>query len=63
MKKISIAAVLIIGFIAVSFSSEQKDFKESFQRGKAVYKKVCITCHQPDGDGGNPSRIADDPVL
>jgi len=51
MKKISIAAVLIIGFIAASFSSEQKDFKESFQRGKAVYKKVCITCHQPDGDG------------
>lgn len=51
MKKISITAVLIIGFIAVSFSSEQKDFKESYQRGKKVYSKVCVTCHQPDGDG------------
>jgi hypothetical protein len=43
MKKISITAVLIIGFIAVSFSFDQKDFKESYQRGKAVYKKKCIT--------------------
>lgn len=49
--KISIAVVLVIGFIAASFSSEQKDFKESYQRGKAVYGKVCVTCHQPDGDG------------
>lgn len=51
MKKISIAVVLVIGFIAASFSSEQKDFKESYQRGKVVYGKVCVTCHQPDGDG------------
>ncbi len=51
MKKISITAILIIGFLAVSFSSDQPGFKESYQRGKAVYKKVCVTCHQPDGDG------------
>jgi len=51
MKKIFSTAILIIGIIAVSFSSDQKEFKESYQRGKAVYKKVCITCHQPDGDG------------
>ncbi|MEQ1799736.1 MAG: cytochrome c [Lacibacter sp.] len=51
MKKISIAAVLIIGFIAASFSFEQKDFKESYQRGKVVYEKTCAACHQPDGDG------------
>jgi|ERR1043166_462510 mono/diheme cytochrome c family protein len=25
--------------------------KLSVQRGKLVYKKVCLTCHQEDGDG------------
>jgi len=43
--------VLAIGFIAASFSSDQKDFNASFQRGKKVYNKVCITCHQSGGDG------------
>lgn len=51
MKTVSMAVILGIGFIAASFSSGKDDFKESYQRGKAVYKKVCITCHQPGGDG------------
>ncbi len=51
MRKISIAAALFIGFIAASFSFDQKDFKASYGRGKVVYEKTCAPCHQPDGDG------------
>lgn len=66
MKKTTIAAVIIIGFTAVSFSFDQKDFKASFQRGKIVYEKTCLPCHQPDGDGVpkmNPPLIKTSQVL
>ncbi len=51
MKKISIVVFMLIGFIAISFTHDQPDIKASIQRGKKVYEKACLTCHQADGEG------------
>jgi mono/diheme cytochrome c family protein len=54
--------IILILFIPVSFLSAQtkkkaspqpsaKAFHASIERGKAVYIKTCIACHQADGNG------------
>lgn len=66
MKKISIVAAMIIGFIAASFTKGEQDIKASIQRGKKVYEKACLACHQTDGEGVprmNPPLIKTKQVL
>ena len=66
MKKISIVAAMIIGFIAASFTKDEQDIKASIQRGKKVYEKACLACHQTDGEGVprmNPPLIKTKQVL
>jgi mono/diheme cytochrome c family protein len=46
LKKI-IPAVICIAFIGVSWQQQPT----SKQRGAALYKKYCLTCHQADGSG------------
>ena len=47
MKQIILAG-FCIAFIAVSAQQTQTT---SRQRGSALYKKYCLTCHQADGSG------------
>jgi len=66
MKKIILLIILSAGFISFSCMPEQNDLKASLARGKKVYDKTCITCHQPDGDGVprmNPPLIKTQQVL
>ncbi len=66
MKKISFVLLVGIGFIAVSFCAGQQDLKASMQRGKKVYEKTCLACHQAEGDGVprlNPPLIKTTQVL
>lgn len=51
MKKFILLIIIFTGFISFSCLPEQKDLKASLARGKKVYEKTCITCHQPEGDG------------
>ena len=48
MKKIFV--VIIIGTCALRAASTQPA-QTSKQKGSAVYKKYCLTCHQADGSG------------
>ena len=34
---------------------------DSFQRGKAIYKQYCVSCHGPQGRGDGPVALALDP--
>ena len=66
MKKIILLTILSAGFISFSCMPDQNDLKASLARGKKVYDKTCITCHQPDGDGVprmNPPLIKTQQVL
>lgn len=49
MKKIFISSLLIIG-IGIILQS-QTGASTSKARGKEVYNKYCLTCHQADGGG------------
>lgn len=51
MKKHSIVSVVFIGILTLSFATGEQDIKASLQRGKKVYEKTCLSCHQPDGEG------------
>lgn len=66
MKKYCIILSVLIGFIALSFTTQQQDVKASIQRGKKVYEKACLACHQKDGEGVprmNPPLIKTTQVL
>lgn len=66
MKNFILLIILFTGFISFSCLPEQNDLKASLARGKKVYDKTCITCHQPDGDGVprmNPPLIKTHQVL
>jgi len=66
MKEFSLLIIIFTGFISFSCMTEQNDLKASMVRGKKVYDKTCITCHQPEGDGVprmNPPLIKTQQVL
>lgn len=66
MKKLNIILSLLIALIAASFTTQQQDVKASIQRGKKVYEKACLACHQKDGEGVprmNPPLIKTTQVL
>ncbi len=52
MRKIVVSIVLLLGFIMM-VQSQTIDIKtkSSISRGKIVYEKYCLTCHQADGGG------------
>jgi mono/diheme cytochrome c family protein len=49
MKKIIISGILVAGIAAILQS--QSTSSSSKARGKEVYTKYCLTCHQADGGG------------
>ena len=49
MKKIIISWILVAGIAAILQS--QSTSSSSKARGKEVYTKYCLTCHQADGGG------------
>lgn len=54
MKIFAASALLICGayFIQAFMPAQQQyDVKAAMARGKKVYDKICIVCHQPDGSG------------
>ena len=59
MKKIVISGILIVGIGLILQS--QTGATNSKAKGKEVYNKYCLACHQPDGGGVprmNPPLIA-----
>ncbi len=50
MKKYSLTVTFIIT-ISCFFSFSQPGIKASIERGKDVYKKNCLACHQANGEG------------
>ena len=63
MKKIFVSSLLIIG-IGVILQS-QTGVTSSKAKGKEIYKKYCLACHQADGGGVprmNPPLIGTDYV-
>lgn len=70
MKKFLISmglAVSFVFYIVVQAQIQQPTaVKASIQRGQAVYKKVCLTCHMADGGGVphlNPPLIQNSYIL
>jgi mono/diheme cytochrome c family protein len=49
MKKYPVI-IILVSFMLLSFCSTQ-DVKESMRRGKLVYEKTCLACHQKNGEG------------
>jgi len=49
MKKIFISSLLIIGIVVILQS--QTGTSTSKARGKEVYNRYCLSCHQADGGG------------
>ena len=67
MKKI-VASILLSGGLALILQSQTGNtaVKASMARGKTVYDRYCLSCHQPDGGGVprmNPPLINTDYVL
>ena len=48
MKKISIIVIIIAGCVCIASTQPAQTSK---QKGSAVYKQYCLTCHQADGGG------------
>lgn len=66
MQKIVIVFVLLLGLVSLSFVSTHQDLAASFKRGKVVYEKNCLACHQVNGAGVprmNPPLIKTKHVL
>ena len=66
---VRLAAVLLV-LTAVSAAADKAPLKGDAVRGKAVFTKNCVICHNADGSGGkkltangNPSRDFRDPVF
>jgi mono/diheme cytochrome c family protein len=57
---------LLCGFICLSFTHGNQDLSASIKRGKLVYEKTCLACHQINGagvPGMNPPLIKTKHVL
>ncbi len=66
MQKIVIVFVLLLGLVSLSFVYTHQDLAASFKRGKVVYEKNCLACHQVNGAGVprmNPPLIKTKHVL
>ena len=50
MKFIICSYLLIVSGVTY-FLIQDKELKESIQRGKDIYTDFCITCHQETGEG------------
>ncbi len=64
MKRIVLMSIGFIFFMAVI--AQTNTLKESMNRGKKVYDKVCLSCHMADGGGVpkmNPPLIQTSYVL
>ncbi len=51
MQKILTVVVFSVGLLSLSFTPNQKDMAASIKRGKVVYEKNCLACHQVNGAG------------
>lgn len=49
--KFIICSYLLIVSVVTYFLIQDKELKESIQRGKDIYTDFCITCHQETGEG------------
>jgi len=49
MKKLSIVSVLLL--VVVYLLAQNNVPKTSVERGKIIYTKYCLSCHQVDGSG------------
>jgi mono/diheme cytochrome c family protein len=66
MQKTVIVFTLSLALLSYSFVSNEQDFSASFKRGKVVYEKNCLACHQVNGAGVprmNPPLIKTKHVL
>ena len=66
MQKTVIVLALFLALLSLSFVSNKQDFSASFKRGKVVYEKNCLACHQVNGAGVprmNPPLIKTKHVL
>lgn len=53
MKKKIISSVLVLSGVAAVWAQQDnpKALADSINRGNAIYKKECLSCHQADGGG------------
>ncbi|MBS1579314.1 MAG: cytochrome c [Bacteroidetes bacterium] len=51
MKKIFIVTLLIITTFFFVLAQQPNSIQQSVMRGKIVYTKYCLSCHQADGGG------------
>ena len=49
-----VPALALLGATASPEASDVKPSAEALERGKAVYMKTCVACHQPNGQGLAP---------
>jgi len=49
--KFLVSSYLLIVSCLAYFMIQDKELKESMQRGKAIYTDFCITCHLESGEG------------
>jgi len=49
--KFLVSSYLVIVSCLAYFMIQDKELKESMQRGKAIYTDFCITCHLESGEG------------
>ncbi|KAF0239881.1 MAG: cytochrome C class [Chitinophagaceae bacterium] len=68
MKKVILVLVLFFISLNILLQSQpaNQGLKTSMERGKLVYNRYCLTCHQPDGGGVprmNPPLINTEYVL
>ena len=66
MQKISIVVLLSLVVVSLSFVSNHQDLAAVIKRGKVVYEKNCLACHQVNGAGVprmNPPLIKTKHVL
>lgn len=49
--KFLVSSYLVIVSCLVYFMMQDKELKESMQRGKEIYTDFCITCHLANGEG------------
>jgi cytochrome c oxidase cbb3-type subunit 3 len=67
---VSASILVVLALFVGSLAAAEKSAKGDPVKGKEVYKKTCIICHNPDGSGGkkltpagNASRDFRDPAF
>jgi mono/diheme cytochrome c family protein len=47
----SVAVIIAVALVSASANPLQDGMKQSIERGKKVYERTCLACHQVNGSG------------